>query len=92
MPPNSSKIWQCGSHIPVHIALNPLQKKEFTNAHGCKRWRNKKLVSDNNQLLLSVNWKCGNHTNRPHIAHTRAERETLSQTEHCTKWHVILIE
>jgi len=94
MPPNSNKLWQCGNHIPVHIALSPIQKKYYTNAFDCKKWRSKKLdpVDDENQQFLGVTWKCGNHTNPAHVARTKDEKKNFTKTEKCKNWHTGLID
>lgn len=94
MPPNSNKLWQCGNHIPVHTALSPTQRKEFTVAFNCKRWRNRKIgpVDDHNQAFLGVTWKCGNHTNPTHVARTKDEKKNLTKTQKCKNWGASLID
>lgn len=88
MSPRSNRLWQCGNHIPVHLALGRTQRDALTHAFQCQRWRHKKLNSgdDNTPAFIGVTWKCGNHSNPTHVARTQAERRQFTRTENCTNW------
>jgi hypothetical protein len=88
MPPNSTKLWQCGNHPSVHLAVNSTQKKAYTIIFGCKDWKSKPKEP---QPFL-ITWKCGNHTNPVHVARTKDERKNLTKKEKCKNWSPSFID
>ena len=94
MSPNPNRLWQCGNHIPVHVAMGNAQRKEFSANFQCKKWREKKLPANDPVAggLLPVLWKCGNHSSPAHVAHNGAEKDNFTQNFNCKKWHVVFAE